>query len=432
MDCLLRSPTIVKAAARTLGVLCCAALSAACTRDAAMPPATNGLSAAPESTSSGYSSLYSFGQHGKANDGGVPIANLVDLHGSLYGTTEDGGTTSSRCALGCGTVFRISPDGNENVIYRFSGADGSNPAAGLIAFQGSFYGTTIAGGASNACGGGCGTIFKLSRNGKAETVLHSFTGGSDGAEPAAGLVRMAGAFYGTTQFGGTMKHLCTSGCGTVFKVRTSGDESVVYRFKGQADGAYPTAALYARQGNLFGTTEYGGAVTRFCATGCGTLFKIDGTGVKKTLHDFKYGSTDDGAYPAASLVSIGNELYGTTSGGGKYGDGAVVTANSSSGTDRLLHSFRCCRIVTDGSYPVAALTVVNGELYGTTLEGGNGNHGTVFVVTTAGVESLLYQFVSRPDGQAPQASLTLLDGRLYGTTANGGSASLGTVFKIAP
>ncbi len=243
---------------------------------------------------------------------------------------------------------------------------------------------------------------------------------------------MGGALYGTTQFGGTMTHLCTSGCGTVFKSELRATKASCYRFKGQADGAYPTVALLSLQGTLYGTTEYGGAITRFCATGCGTIFKIGGTGGRKPsrLQIWQHRRRRVPLRLAcqhrkrALRDDVGEEENMVI--------GAVFSANASSGDREMLHSFQCCQIVTDGSYPVAALTVVKGELYGTTLEGGNGNNGTVFVVTTAGVESLLYQFAGKPDGQAPQASLTLLDGRLYGTTANGGSASLGTVFTIAP
>jgi uncharacterized repeat protein (TIGR03803 family) len=396
-----------------------------------MPPAGNGLGS--QSTASGYASIYSFGERGKADDGANPFASLVSFRGAFYGTTEYGGTTNSQCSLGCGTVYRVTADGAESVVYKFKGgADGANPAAGLIAFKGSFFGTTSAGGAASGCGGGCGTVFKLSPDGKSESILHAFTGAADGAAPVAGVVRMGSAFYGTTQLGGTVTQLCTSGCGTVYKIGESGNESIVYRFKGRADGAYPTGGLLALEDDLYGTTQYGGAATRFCANGCGTLFKVTGAGAKTALHAFKYGRIADGAYPAASLVAIGGELYGTTAGGGKYGDGAVFRASASTGAEKLMHSFRCCDVAKDGAYPVAPLVVVNRELYGTTRDGGNGNAGTVFVVTASGVESLLYEFTSKPDGLAPQAELILSGGRLYGTTAYGGSASLGTVFKLPP
>lgn len=428
-----RCPTIAKPRRlRALAVALVAAL-AACSRGAAvLPPPGTDSNAEARSSSSGYASIYSFGQNGKANDGSRPSANLVNLHGSFYGTTQHGGTTNSQCALGCGTVFRITSGGTETVIYRFKGgADGANPTAGLVAMNGSFFGTTTAGGGANACSGGCGTVFKLAANGKTEKILHSFSGSADGAQPVAPLVLLSGTFYGTTTFGGTVTHLCTAGCGTVFEIAPSGNESVAYRFKGGSDGEYPASGLLELHGALYGTTQYGGAVTRFCATGCGTIFKIAG-GVKKTLHAFKYGAAADGAYPAASVVGIGTELYGTTAGGGKHGDGAVFAASSTSGNEKLLHSFECCQTVKDGSYPLAALTVVRGTLYGTTSEGGGGNNGTVFVVTTSGAESLLYQFAGQPDGQSPQAALFLSGDLLYGTTAGGGSASLGSVFTVAP
>jgi uncharacterized repeat protein (TIGR03803 family) len=397
-------------------------------------PSGNELSPNPQSTSSdGYASIYSFGQGGKANDGAFPSSNLIEVDGVLYGTTQYGGTTNAYCYLGCGTVFKITASGKERVIYRFEGnADGASPVAGLVAIGGKLYGTTSAGGAASACGGGCGTVFVVSTNGKSEKVLHAFTGAPDGAEPVAGLARTSGEFYGTTQFGGNVTELCVLGCGTVFKIDASGAESPIHRFKGGADGTYPTGGLLELNGDLYGTTEYGGATTRFCATGCGTIFRMGDSGAKKTLHAFTYGRASDGANPQASLIAMNGKLYGTTTGGGKYGNGAVFAASASSGTDKLLYSFQCCQVVKYGSFPLAALTMVKGKLYGTTRNGGKSNNGTVFVVTTAGVETMLYQFTGKPDGESPQAGLTLAGGTLYGTTADGGSASLGTVFKIAP
>lgn len=397
-----------------------------------LPPSAAALPAGEHPASSGYASIYSFGQGGKANDGASPVAALVQVAGAFYGTTEFGGTTNAQCPLGCGTVFRISPSGSERVVYRFKGgADGANPLAAPIDAGGSLLGTTSAGGTGSACGGGCGTVFKLSPDGRTETILHSFSAAGDGAFPASQLVEMSGVFYGTTEFGGTATALCTAGCGAVFAIRASGKESVVYRFKGRTDGLYPSAGLLALHGRLYGTTQYGGAVTRFCATGCGTIFKISGD-AKRTLHAFKYGAVADAAYPAASLVAIGGELYGTTIGGGTSGDGAVFAMSTTSGAEKLLHSFQCCQVAKDGSYPLAPLTARQGELYGTTSEGGSGNNGTVFVVTTSGAESILYQFRGKPDGRSPQAGLALFGAEFYGTTAEGGSAALGSIFKVTP
>jgi uncharacterized repeat protein (TIGR03803 family) len=216
--------------------------------------------------------LYSFCPNGYGNctDGAFPQAGLIhDAADNLYGTTSGGG------ANGVGTVFKLSPDGAETVLYSFAGgADGANPFAGLIRDEnGNLYGTTTAGGSS-----GQGTVFKVDPAGS-ETVLYSFTGGTDGGYPEAGLVRdEKGNLYGTTFFGGRASPPCYSFCGVVFKVDTAGMETVLYSFKGGADGLNPAASLmWGKAGDLYGTTAYGGANSNpSCATGvgCGVVFKI--------------------------------------------------------------------------------------------------------------------------------------------------------------
>jgi uncharacterized repeat protein (TIGR03803 family) len=401
-----------------------------------MPPLGSNSSFAGSAvpSSSSYRTIYSFGELGRADDGIHSFSNLVVLDGELYGTTEYGGTTNANCYVGCGTVFRISTAGKESVIYRFKGgSDGAAPAAGLVVSGGSLYGTTSAGGGSTVCSGGCGTIFKLSPNGKSEAVLHSFRGGTDGAGPVAGLVKMGSALYGTTPFGGKVAALCETGCGTVFELSSSGTESVIYRFKGGSDGAGPLASLLVFGGKFYGTTQYGGTTTGFCETGCGTIFKMSASGGKTPLHAFKYArGVNDGAYPAAALIAVDGELYGTTFGGGSYGAGTAFAASASASSDKVLHDFQCCHAVKDGQYPYAPLTAVNGKFYGVTGKGGTSDAGTVFVVTGSGAESVLHDFESKPDGAAPHAGLTPDGGALYGTTTDGGSASEGTVFTLTP
>jgi uncharacterized repeat protein (TIGR03803 family) len=396
--------------------------------------ASNSLFARQLDSSSGYQTIYSFAESGKSNDGDRPLANLVEVSGLLYGTTQIGGTTNAACALGCGTVYRVSTSGEERVIYRFKGrSDGAGPVAGLIVLNGALVGTTSGGGTGSACTGGCGTVFEVSTDGKSEEVLHSFTGGKDGADPVAGLTAIGGVLYGTTQYGGRVRHLCSSGCGTVFRVSSSGAESVLYRFTGGRDGAYPVAALLVQSGELYGTTQYGGVPTSFCETGCGTIFKLSTAGRKTMIYNFKYTtSSGDGAFPAAALIAMSGELYGTTIGGGEYGDGSVFEADASSGAESVLHSFECCMTVKDGLYPIAPLRAVKGVLYGTTYKGGTSNRGIVFVVTTSGAESIPHEFTGKPDGAAPQAGLIFANGALYGTTTDGGTVSEGTVFKLLP
>ena len=258
--------------------------------------------------------LYSF--RGYPDDGANPWAGVVrDVAGNLYGTTYGGGVDNT------GTVFRLDTTGNETVLHSFTGlatgsTDGALPWAGLVRdHAGNLYGTTYAGPAGAGCG--CGVIFKVDTSGN-ETVLYRFTGGADGGSPYAGLVRdAAGNLYGTTYFGGSTAACNTNGCGTVFQLDKAGKETVLYSFTGATDGANPFAGLVAdKAGNLYGTTFAGGTYTY------GTIFKLDTAGKVTVRHSFSY---SDGIDPEARLVrdSAGN-LYGTTSFGGPSTDGGVV------------------------------------------------------------------------------------------------------------
>ena len=179
----------------------------------------------------------------------------MDGSGNLYGTTAAGGTSNK------GTVFKITPNGPESVLYSFAGVpDGQYPNAGLIMDgSGNLYGTTLVGGAN-----GPGTVFKITPNGT-ESVLYSFANGSDGQDPYAGLIMDgSGNLYGTTVYGGTSNN------GTVFKITPNGTESLLYSFGTGSDGQYPNAGLIMDvSGNLYGTTYNGGT------NGVGTVFKIN-------------------------------------------------------------------------------------------------------------------------------------------------------------
>jgi len=258
--------------------------------------------------------LYSFG--GGA-DGGVPFAGLVrDSAGNLYGTTVQGGDLSGCNGYGCGVVFKLDPNGMKTVLYTFTGgADGGNPQAGLILDSaGNLYGTTIAGGtmtgSGTLCAEGCGVVYKVDKT-RTETVLYSFTGEADGAIPESGVIRdSAGNLYGTTELGGT-------GQGVVFKVETTGTETVLYTFAGGADGGWPEAAGVIRDsaGNLYGTTAFGGDLSCNTPYGCGVVFKVDTSGTETVLYSFTGGT--DGAFPKTGVIRdpVGN-LYGTTDFGG--------------------------------------------------------------------------------------------------------------------
>jgi uncharacterized repeat protein (TIGR03803 family) len=237
-------------------------------------------------------------------DGLNPVGTLVrDTKGNFYGTTSGGGDLS----CDCGTVFRIDAAGKETVLHRFTGgADGANPLSGVIRdAAGNLFGTTTLGGAS-----GYGTVFKVDNIGM-ETVLHSFTGGADGMYPYAGLVPNGVDLYGTTNLGGAFNY------GTVFKLDKTGTETVLHTFTNGADGGQPVAGLIRdATGNLYGTTYSGGASNN------GTVFKLDTTGKETVLHSFTGGWNGFGPFGGVVRDAAGN-LYGTTNYGGALGHGTV-------------------------------------------------------------------------------------------------------------
>jgi uncharacterized repeat protein (TIGR03803 family) len=323
------------------------------------------------STSGEESVIYSFGGP-STTDGKTPMAGLINVDGTFYGTTTYGG---ANCApAGCGTVFEVSPSGTESVIYSFQGGtDGSHPVGGLIDVGGTLYGTTSQGGHGRAC---CGTVFAIAPSGS-ESVLYRFQGTKkDGFEPLDALIDVKGELYGTTRYGGAAGH------GTIFTVNLSGKERVLYAFKGSPnDGAEPFAGLTMAGGKLFGTTVYGGKTTE-CALGCGTVFVATPSGSEKVLYAFEGGS--DGFAPVANVVARKGELYGATMDGGYLrcnggvGCGTIfqVTGN---GKKSLLYTFRGGKKY--GAVPAAGFTGLNGALYGTTFGGGSGHNGTVFKFT---------------------------------------------------
>ena len=270
----------------------------------------------------GYEVLYRFCSQQNCTDGLWPYAGLIeDKQGNLYGTTGAGGAT---CRLyGCGTVFRLAPDGTETVLHAFTAShDGSGPYGGLISdADGNLYGTTASGG-SSGCGGisyGCGTIFKAAVDGT-ENIIYAFGGNKDGAYPLAAVVAdKKGNLFGTTTDGGggTQCIVQFGGCGTVFEVTAKGKEMILYAFTGASDGANPQASLVVDDsGNLFGTAAYGGntsACNQGLSPGCGTVFEVAADGTEKTLYTFSGGI--DGWAPVSDLIEdkSGN-LYGTDSG----------------------------------------------------------------------------------------------------------------------
>jgi len=232
----------------------------------------------------------------------VPTGGLfMDDSGDIFGTTLFGGP--GNCQLGCGTVYRLDQAGKLQVLYQFTGgADGNQPFGPLVHdADGNLYGVAQAGGnlaCPEAPRTGCGTIFKLSKNGGFK-VLHTFEGGLDGAAPRAGLFRDAsGNLYGSTAEGGS------TNSGTLFKIATDGTYGILHQF-GRKEGIAPNGALISDEaGNLYGTAQLGGAHN------LGTVFELSLDGQLKVLHAFRGGF--DGATPFAGVIrDAEGHLYGT-------------------------------------------------------------------------------------------------------------------------
>jgi len=393
----------------------------------------------PGGGSGSESVLYSFAG---GSDPKLPYAGLIfDKAGNLYGTTEFGGTDNQ------GTVFEITPNsgGNwtESVLYNFTGgADGGQPSAGLtFDTAGNLYGTTNFGGSAN-CNLGCGTVFKLTPGAGSwtQSVLYTFTGGSDGREPNARMLfDAAGNLYGTTLLGGNIGSVCSSGCGTVFKMTPgsgSWTESVPYAFTGGTDGASPHDGLaFDKAGNLYGTTYAGGT------SGYGTIFKLapgSSGWTESVLYAFLGGS--GGKHPFGDLIldTTGN-VYGTAFQGGKgYGLVFELLPTSKGGwKERVLHAFGNAPAAS----PVAGLVMdAAGNLYGTTMLGAaqtscGGGCGTLFKFTAGSGGSFTYKaihlFGLGTDGYHPTGDLILdSTGNIYGTTQAGGAQGSGMVFEL--
>jgi len=375
---------------------------------------------------------------------------VFDKSGNLYGTTSQGGNSTSCGIFGgsCGVVFKLTPVSGgwtESVLYEFTGgADGGTPYDSLVIDgKGNLYGTTSAGGTS-----GMGTVFELTPGSGGtwtETVLHSFAGGSDGAYPRAGLLLERNRLYGTTVQGGTGTACGFFGggpCGTVFELihsKTGWTESVLYSFTGGGDGGYPYGGVVRdKKGNLYGTTFQNGAF------GYGTVFELmhaKGTWTESTLYTFT-GSTDGKASYGGVIFDAKGDLYGTTSQAGASGGGTVfeLTQGASGWSLTTLHAFTG---TPDGNYPEAGLVKRGNSLFGTTYNGGTGSAcgpfggqpcGTVFKVhyskKNGWTESVLYSFMGGADGGLPEDGL-IFDkaGNLFGTTLGGGTGD-GVVFEI--
>lgn len=363
--------------------------------------------------------LHSFDN--KGSDGYNPFGALTLLKGSLYGTAAGG-------AYGYGIVFSIDPGtGDEPFVYSFGSTkgDGTDPVGSLLNVGRILYGTTSEGGT-----GGAGTIFELDPATGAETTLYNFAtdGYGDGIYPLGSLIIVKGTLYGTTGTGGAY------GEGSVFSFDLSNkSETVLYSFCSQvscADGASPNAGLVCIRGMLYGTASASGSY------GFGVVFSLDVKTEKETvIHSFQKNDLD-GTGPASTVIGVNSQLYGTTPGGGAYGGGTLYSIDRPSGTERVRYSFPG---EPGGWAPNSSLINISNTLYGTTLNGGSNNWGTVFSFDRkTGKEKVLHSFDENgTDGALPYTALLYLNNRFYGTTASGGSSTdckdgCGTVFEVKP
>ena len=364
-----------------------------------------------------YSLIYDFSL-GVTNRGGFYyVRQLMEGRDHrLYGATVAGGAYSR------GTVFSMRLDGTDyHLLHSFQGnpSDGASPEAGLIqASDGKLYGTTIQGGVSN-----WGTMFRLSADGSAYTVLHHFTGGiSDGAAPRARLLESSdGRLYGTTYSGGT------NGPGTVFAINKDGSDFAIVRSltASATDAGYPEGPLMeGSDGAFYGVAASGGIVNS------GALFKLERDGSYTVLHLYNDGA--DGAAPRDALLEGSNgQLYGTTRAGGTAGRGTIFRLNKNGTSYTVLHHFT--GIYSEGASPDAALIEGrDGLLYGSTKSGGVYNSGTLFRIAKDGTGlAMLHHFTAGGDtGYYPQDGLISgSDGAFYGTAPGGhGSFDAKTAF----
>ena len=353
----------------------------------------------------------------KGSDGAYPYGTLVQgTDGTLYGTTHGtvNGDPCTGVTGGCGTFYKITTGGTLTTLLTFTGTNGNGPNGLIMGTDGYLYGTTTYGGSHNG-----GTVFKMTTAGKL-TTLYSFcssTGCTQSSYPLAGLAQGSdGNFYGTS--GGTFSSGCPLSCGTIFKITSSGTLTTLHTFKG-SDGAIPHGVVQGTDGNFYGLTVDGGSST-ICTSGCGTMFKVTTGGTLTTLHSFcLVKNCTDGSYPEDGLMqATDGDFYGTTSYGGSNKDGTIFKITSG-GTLTTVHTFNW----TDGAHPSGGIMqATNGEFYGSALGGGFYGNGDIFSIS----EGLAAFLEANPTSGKVASKVTVLGTGLTGAssvTFNGKAAT---------
>ncbi|QMU29621.1 choice-of-anchor tandem repeat GloVer-containing protein [Adhaeribacter radiodurans] len=322
------------------------------------------------------------------------------------------GFTSNGGPEGKGTLFSVKTNGTGYSVLKGFADWGKQPEGNLVkGDDGNFYGLTSAGGTFN----GYGTVFKVTSSGDI-TVLHQFNYTTDGGYPHGSLVKGAdGNFYGLTSAGGSNTY------GTIFKITPSGTFTVIKNFE-YSTGAKPNGHLtVGKDGNFYGMTYNGGT------NGTGVIFKLTPGGTYSVLHHFNKPTDGGNSYGSLTQGKDGN-FYGMTYSGGTFNYGTIFRI-SSTGTFKVVHHLQ----TLDGTYPDRnnLVSASDGNLYGMIRTGGNNGTGTIFKLTTAGAFNVIRHLDYRNDGGRPTSSLVQgADGALYGTTSQGGTNGYGTIFKI--
>jgi uncharacterized repeat protein (TIGR03803 family) len=351
--------------------------------------------------------------HFVTESGDYPQAGVVrDAAGNLYGTTFEGGAGNQ------GSVYKFDTSRVLTVLHRFTGgSDGGFPYAGVtLDKQGNLYGTASMGGDPDCK---CGVVFKVDAPGTF-SVLYSFKGGEDGSGPLAGVIHAKGGLYGTTAGGGPGTH------GVVFQLSLAGKETILHGFTGDADGGAPNSGVVRdSKGNLYGTTNLGGSKN------AGVVYELDESGFETVLHTFTNGA--DGGGPIAGVIrDADGNLYGTAPQGGSSGNGVVYKLDAA-GKETVLYNFGG---TTDGEAPQAGVVRdKQGNLYG--VSNGGEYHcprcdsasGVAFTLDTSGNFTPLYYFNGKTHGGSPNA-VFYSAGKLYGTTRFDGLSGLGLIYEL--
>lgn len=393
----------------------------------------------------GQTVLYSFKASGK--DAAEPVAGLItDTQGALYGTTENGGASGQGTVFKLTPPASGTGPWTESILYSFTGAaDGAYPEAELtFDTQGALYGTASSGGGST----NAGTVFKLTPPASGQTqwtfkVLYAFKGGADGGKPNGGVIfDTQGALYSTAAAAGG-----SANAGAVFKLTPPASstgawtETVLYSFKGGTDGAEPRASLiFDTQGALYGTTTHGGSAN------AGAVFKLappaSATGAWTETLPYSFKGGGEGFGQGKLIFDAYGALYGITQDGQKnpsrVGQGVVFkltqpASGAGAWTETALYNLK-----NSGALLEEGLVFdTQGSLYGVTWDGGSANKGAVFKLTPpatsmgAWTQSILYSFTGGSDGFEPHGGVIFgRGGALFGTAKWGGASGLGTVFQI--